>query len=302
LTSRIPKARVRYSQRTFRMTHNQPVQTKPEWRGTAIIDDRPASASHKAPSVCSPRLLMVAYAFPPLNHSGTIRSGAFAHYLPEFGIDTTVLTDIGQTSSRHPSGVAVERSDTWDEENQPYAIRRLDWQLSSPPTRMSAFLNRLPLGSTYVRSAQRSRFLSRAGSQAVDLLQGTDFDIVYGSGAPPEALLLARKIAAHRRCPLVLDLRDPWSYQPPLPYRHTLDFLAERNLEKRTLAAAAAVLVTTDATAELLTRKLGVPRERVHVVPNGFDERDFDGQQPATPPRDRFVVTPPSRAGGPIRQ
>jgi glycosyltransferase involved in cell wall biosynthesis len=243
------------------------------------------------PTVRHPHLLMVVYAFPPLNHSGTIRSEAFAHYLPQHGVRTTVLTDQGNSDSRHPVGVAMMRSDDWADDEQPYEIRRMNWQLQPSTSRLARWLNRFPLASTCVRTAHRSQFLQRVRSVADKLVDWTGIDVIYGSGAPAEALLLAAELAERHRRPLVLDLRDPWSYQPPVCYRHYVDFLAERRVERRTLAAADAVLVATHTTAELLVRKLGLPRERVHVIPNGFDERDFAEQQEHRPPADRFVVT-----------
>jgi glycosyltransferase involved in cell wall biosynthesis len=98
---------------------------------------------------------------------------------------------------------------------------------------------------------------------------------VYASSPPEDIALLAHAVSRECDLPLVLDFRDQWSYQSSAPYRHFVDFLLERRLEKRVLAESDQVIVTTRAAAELLVRVLGVPSSKVTVLPNGYDERDF---------------------------
>jgi glycosyltransferase involved in cell wall biosynthesis len=238
----------------------------------------------------SPQVVIVAQSFPPFNHSGTIRSAAFARWLPSYGIRTTVLTDqVDQDLSRHP-GLTIGVDENWDDNCQPYEVRRMNWDLSPAPSRLSRLMLRFPLASSAVTAGQRHRFLRRVTPLTDALIAWNDVDVIYGSAAPPESVLLAKALAERHARPLVLDLRDPWSYCPPMKYRHYVDFLVERQVERRTLAAADAVITTTKATAELVIRKLRVPPHRVHVIANGYDERDFAGAV-GLPPADRFIVT-----------
>lgn len=97
-------------------------------------------------------------------------------------------------------------------------------------------------------------------------------DVLIASSPPFPALLAGALLAAVRRIPLVVELRDLWP-----DYLVGMGILQGRGsskalfaLERRLLRQASLVVVVTDSFKERVAKK-GVPRERIEVIPNGVD-------------------------------
>jgi glycosyltransferase involved in cell wall biosynthesis len=87
------------------------------------------------------------------------------------------------------------------------------------------------------------------------------------------------------RIPWVAEFRDPW-----YPPERTLRAWMERRLLRSIGRNADAIVVVTSGHAEALQSSgLGVPAEKIIVIPNGFDEEDFA----AEPVEPRSALLPP---------
>ena len=89
-------------------------------------------------------------------------------------------------------------------------------------------------------------------------------------------------------------MRDPWAdiYYAKDLHRSALATWLDTRYERQVLARADAVLVTSPETKRLfLGKNPALPAAKFHVLPNGYDESDF--QQSAPPPADclRLVHT-----------
>ena len=209
------------------------------------------------------RVLMVAYHFPPMNvSSGIQRTLRFAQYLPEFGWDPIVL-------SAHPRAYASVSSSTETEISPSLVVRRafaldaarhFSWRgrysrmLCVPDQWWTWWLGAVPAGLSLIRQLKP------------DALWST-----Y-----PIATAHAIGYTLHRLTgiPWVADFRDPMAQPgyPAYPPAHR----AFEKIELRTLQhCQRAVFAAPGALRMYAERYPFIPRERLAVVENGYDESVF---------------------------
>jgi glycosyltransferase involved in cell wall biosynthesis len=122
-------------------------------------------------------------------------------------------------------------------------------------------------------------FVPAAFTRAGDLAQRAD--AIYASGMPWSGLLAAAALKIRSGRPAVLGLRDPWV--EPTGVRHgAFRNRIESLLEGLALRHADAVVVTAAGLRDDLRNRRPNLHRRVWVIPNGYDEEDFEGT-PAAP-------------------
>ncbi len=238
------------------------------------------------------RVLMISRDFPPVSHSGTLRCEAFAKYLPDFGVDPVIFTSRPQSSLKLV-GLNSAVNQGWVDDTRWPAVRRVDWQMdASPVPRVASFLRRIPVVNNTQSQGERLRLVERLVPELRTCIREHLVDVIFASAMPSETLLLATAFKDQCGLPVIGDLRDPWSYQPILPYRSILDFYLERRLERRTLMKCDKVVVNARQTQVLLEEELKIPGERIAPIRNGFDEDDFSStaESPSALDPGRFVI------------
>lgn len=103
------------------------------------------------------------------------------------------------------------------------------------------------------------------------------FDLVWVSGPHSRNLIAGYWLSVLLRKPLVLDIRDPWTYGSlwsPL----TPDVArAERKWARRILRRAARIVFTSPMTLQEMQRRFpDVPRERMCTITNGFSAEEIE--------------------------
>jgi hypothetical protein len=104
-------------------------------------------------------------------------------------------------------------------------------------------------------------------------------DVIYASGPPHTALVVAHRLSRRYGIPWVAELRDLWvdnHYQVSSGWREK----RMERLERRVLSSAWGFVTTTDQQAEILQSKY---RRPAAVVLNGFDPQDFPSAQDLSP-------------------
>ena len=237
------------------------------------------------------RVLFVTYYFPPSGGSGVQRALKFAKYLPQFGWEPTVLTvrpedasypDLDATLSRDiPPDLRVERTRAWD----PYALyARLQGKAKSETvgvgfvgegeTNQKQRLARWLRANVFLPDARVGwvPFAVRRGST---LLEDGSHDAILTTGPPHSAHLTGQLLARRYGLPWLADFRDPWtdiSYYQDLPMTSLAKRLDAR-LEQRVLEAADRAVAVSPSLKATLGAKTSTP---IDVLPNGFDETDFE--------------------------
>ncbi|MGC4053326.1 MAG: glycosyltransferase [Paludibaculum sp.] len=257
-----------------------------------------------------PRVLLVSYLFPPCGGVGVQRALAMARYMPDAGVDVSVLTAQDPISQHGldpdlermiPPGIQVCHSSAWE---PPRALR----------DRVKRALNgERGAGVPSKGAPQRSSLLRRVAKTAVERILFPDAQLLWVKPslreaariireqnvraivltAPPFSLLFMavelRKLFPKLR--IVLDLRDEWLgyHLPELDGTASPWKRAESGrLERAAVQAADVVVTVTPPWVESLVRRYpDQPASKFVYIPNGYDAdtlKDFHRTTPQVPP------------------
>ncbi len=258
------------------------------------------------------KVLMVAYFFPPVGgiaSAGSQRTLKFAKYLGERGWQPIVLTVREKCYERYfvmdptllervPPDVKIARSSV---------IRWL--------TRLLEFKNRgrvVPPPATAPTSAdgpgsagrnpgrlqqwkdavtglfeipdEEVGWLIPGVAAGLGVVRRERVDVLYASGKPWTAHLIAAVLKKLTGKPLVIDFRDPWVTNPFRGPQSPLRDRVEAYLERKVVETADVVVTNTKALRdEFIARFPGVPAAKFVTLLNGFDPEDYDEVRAARP-------------------
>lgn len=249
----------------------------------------PSPALADAPRAELRRVLMISEKFPPFNQSGSARPFYFAKYLPEFAYAPRVIAS---------SLLAREDRDDALLAELPEVVRvRRTPRLLSPGV---AWLRALAKGRAPAATAStlRGRSPSPAAGLAREVAGWLEWwsyweldwsalaslvgawearrerpQLIWASGPHFRNFVVAARLAEYLRVPLVLDLRDPWTYGSlwhPLTARSAR---AEQAWARRVLAQATRVVFTSPLTLQAMSRRFPeLRRDKLLTITNGFEE------------------------------
>lgn len=211
------------------------------------------------------RILLASYWYPPAIGAAAERIQAFSRYLPEHGWETHVVT-AQHSGSRKDSGPARMHRVTggWTAPVGPFA----DYDPRRGPKRVRNWLRDFVFPDRFVGWERR------AVPVGLGLLERQRFHVILASFPPASAALLGLELHRRTGVPLVLDLRDRWfgpgGYEPR---RGTARRKHER-LEREVVEVAAGIVAVSNAMADAVAAEHGIPRDRVCVIPNGYEPGD----------------------------
>lgn len=245
------------------------------------------------------RALIVSYVFPPVGGAGVQRVLKLVKYLPERGVQPTVLTakdpsvPLQDLSLQRdiPAGLPVLRARTFE---PAYGAKKLAWHAAADDRNgLLAGLKRrtLALSRQLLLPDPQLLWLPAAHLACASQLVGDQrADVVFISGPPFSQFLLAFLARLSPKTALVLDYRDEWTMTASGYEMSTSARVSER-LERAVVRRAHAVTTATEEfRAGLLARFPELPPDRVHAIPNGYDSADFPETLPQ-PPAERFRLT-----------
>jgi len=133
-----------------------------------------------------------------------------------------------------------------------------------------------------------------AQEKAEELIKAHSIKYVITTSPPHSTQLIGAYLK--RRCAIewLADLRDPWTdiyYYNDLLHT-SLARKIDAKYELEVLNEADQVLVVSPAIQRLFASKINeVQREKITVLPNGFDEQDVDAYPHSSSPENQFVIT-----------
>lgn len=232
-----------------------------------------------------PRVLIVAYYFPPIGGIGSIRLARFASLLPRLGWEPVVLAP---RKTPHAA-------DTHLDFPEDQVVRSLSVELSQVGR---AALGARAGGAAGTDQAARARthaaFRAAAhryvffpdaqigwypGAVAAGLrtLRAEPFDVIYSSSNPMTAHVIARALSRRTRVPWVAEYRDPWSDR--LPRGHP--YLRRARLLERAVAREATTVVLP--TPIWAAHYGSLWDTEIARLPNGHDARLPEPRPPKHP-------------------
>ena len=227
-----------------------------------------------------PKLLFLAWIFPPLSAPGSVRTWNLVKYLRKLGWDITVVTP-------HPSVIrhldASEETDAYVEKQRidriltghrwcclaPYYLKcwehNLGWIAGGVCRKIARHL-RVESDSGWIKPAEK----------ACLHLTPDDVDAILVTGPPFGAFSLAKRLSARLGRPYILDYRDPWTGNPHAnPPANAATFKKEANL----LADSSAITIVSPSWGLALDRRFGVG-PKLHVITNGYDPEEMTAVKP----------------------
>jgi len=217
------------------------------------------------------RLLLVSYWYPPGVGAAAERMHSFARYLPEHGWDVHVVTAARSGNAPQDRGVTVHAV---PDPLSPSSPAFADYDPRRKPSRLRAWLREWTFPDRFIAWRRTALQVARR------LIEKGRVDLVMVSFPPASVIDLALRLHDLKGPPIVLDFRDRWlgpgGYEPASERarRKHLD------LERRCINAATALVTVSEAMADAIAAEQGFARERIFVVPNGYDENAA-----APPPR-----------------
>ena len=265
---------------------------------------------------------MIAYYFPPVAASGSVRPGAFSTYLPELGWAPTVVTVDGAAVDPPlsedqslcdglPSDLHVVRVGHMNP-NQTL-LRARDW-VYALCGRQQSVVNQPGGGGVLapVRRTERS-VIRRVFSQLLDrvlifpdpqkfwrapalraceqIIKERCPDVILATGGPWTSLLIGKTLSDRHGIPFVADFRDPWATNPYLTYSSPRLQRRAELMEAEVCARAAAVIANTEELAESFRAKYPHRADRVVAITNGFDASLLRQTSASEPVTSRLEVT-----------
>jgi hypothetical protein len=252
--------------------------------------------------------LMIAYWFPPEGHAAVYRPLRFLRNLPASGWVGRVLAGAAQFDRydpgllhQVPEGTEVVRvagEDVWQwfQRKRGERLRHAAPDAGSAPSAMvsprkapsaPSWTERAATVRSQLRSAVRHAeswwyhpdtqrpWIRPAVRAAVAMCATSRPDVLWATGPPWSAFIVAQRVSRLTRVPYVLDFRTSWTIVPS-PFEALRPAWAQRRdrrVLRELLHGAQAVTFFYEAEAECFWRMFrgALDPSRVHVIPNGFD-------------------------------
>ncbi|MFC2175958.1 glycosyltransferase family 4 protein [Bacteroidota bacterium] len=244
------------------------------------------------------KVLIITYYWPPSGGAGVQRWLKFAKYLPEFGYDVHVLTvkpdraTYPQTDNslleQVPKNITVHCTDATDS----YAI----YSLFGKGAPSGGFANddvsglkglikkiaRFIRGNVFIPDPRKgwNRF---AVSKALELIDTLKIDTVVTTSPPHSTQLIGLELKSKRNIRWIADMRDPWTKIYYVSELMQTQWAKNKNikLERQVLENADSVVTVSQSLAnEFVGLVPSLKSKNVAVIPNGFDEDDFQLKVP----------------------
>lgn len=247
------------------------------------------------------KVLIISYYWPPSGGSGVQRWLKFVKYFREFGIEPIVLTidPAFATFPNHdyslleeiPEGIEIHTTQA----SSPFELYKKVRKKDAPQAGFSGEKKtglvdkamRFIRGNFFIPDA-RIGWNKFALEKAKELIQLHNIDNIVTTSPPHSTQLIGLELKRMFNLHWLADLRDPWTeiYYNQELFRTSFAKKKDYKLEQLCLKNADKIVVVS----EDIKRHFGANRkeilEKIHVIPNGFDETDFTnnlGQKNVTP-------------------
>lgn len=250
------------------------------------------------------KVLIITYYWPPSGGAGVQRWLKFAKYLPEYGWEPVILT-VDPRYAAYPltdNTLASEIPDRLkiyktlardyfalygkDRSKIPYAgfANKLD---NSFRGKLLRFIR----GNFFIPDPRRG-WNKYAFKKACELIETEGIKYVVTTSPPHSTQLIGLNIKKkYPRIKWLADLRDAWTdiYYYDLFYPLFISRLIDGNYERKVLRKADRIITVGNNLSITFRSKAEGTESKISVIPNGYDEKDFEGISLIKP--ERFTIT-----------
>ena len=236
------------------------------------------------------KVLIITYYWPPSGGSGVQRWLKFVKYLREFGIEPIVLTIDPHFATfpnydysllkEIPEGIEIHTTQA----RSPFELYKKVRKKDAPQAGFSGEKKtglvdkamRFIRGNFFIPDA-RIGWNKFAIEKAIELIQLHNIDSIVTTSPPHSTQLIGLELKRMFNIHWLADMRDPWTviYYNKELFRTSLAKKKDYKLEQLCLKNADKIVVVS----EDIKRHFGAKRkeilDKIHVIPNGFDETDF---------------------------
>ena len=254
------------------------------------------------------RVLVITYYWPPSGGSGVQRWLKTSKYLPQSGWEPVIYTpenpDVNSVDESLLKDVSADLRVIKRKIREPYAAYKFltgkkkgeHLQANIVSSEKKGFVQKL---SAHIRANwfipdPRCWWIGPSVKYLSKLIEGGEkFDAVISTGPPHSMHLIAREIHKVFNIPWIADFRDPWTR---IFYFKHLGLSAKslrkhKELERSVIAEADRVtVVSSQMKTEFSQGEFETSKDKVEIIPNGYDPEDFDSVEKAPDAEGKFVV------------
>lgn len=237
------------------------------------------------------KVLIITYYWPPAGGAGVQRALKFVKYLPQFGWEPVVLTVKNPDSPVEdfsllndiPSGCKIYKTNSLEPFNLYKKItgKKKDDKI---PGDILLNENNSSLKNKIAKWIRLNLFIpdakvgwkSYAVKKGIKIIRQENIELIFSTSPPQTSALIGRKLAKQTGVKWIADFRDPWLeivyYQNVK--RNIITKKIDAFLESKAIKDADAIVTISKNMSELFRTKS--KNARIKVIPNGFDESDFE--------------------------
>ena len=254
------------------------------------------------------KVLVITYYWPPSGGSGVQRWLKTSKYLPQSGWEPVIYTpenpDVNSVDESLLKDVSADLRVIKRKIREPYAAYKFltgkkkgeHLQANIVSSEKKGFVQKL---SAHIRANwfipdPRCWWIGPSVKYLSKLIEGGErFDAVISTGPPHSMHLIAREIHKVFNIPWIADFRDPWTR---IFYFKHLGLSAKslrkhKELEHSVIAEADRVtVVSSQMKTEFSQGEFETFKDKVEIIPNGYDPEDFDSVEKAPDAEGKFVV------------
>jgi len=218
------------------------------------------------------KILLVTDHFPPEESGASGRTASLHRYLPQFGIETGVITLNFYGSTNNEKGIT--RYDSF-----------LGWKKDPFSAR---FFSKIRAKIVSCFGLNIDTYWLKNVLKDISRIKEKNYQAVYASYPSITALLAAKKLAELLKIPLISEFRDGLCYEPIENYSHWRT-KAYQNTEKQIVASSQAIITIGNALSAYFEHHY--PDRKIFTVRNGFDPVDFlEIEQTTVKPVNKFRI------------
>ena len=238
------------------------------------------------------RLLLIAFAYPPIEVIGSVRPAALVKYLPRYGWEAVVLTpkrkvprDSKQVIETGYRDVLTDWKARLGFDQKKGIHEQFGLPVAQKPGAVLLHTRALELAKYLLTYPDPFKGWLPFAVGALEELrrQKQDISAIVSTSPPISCHLIGRQAKNILGAPWIADLRDLWTQNLGV----SGPLFLQRGLEKRTFKHADVLVTVSDPWASRLQHRY--PDKKVCTIPNGFDPDNYSS--PAPPLTRDFTIS-----------